>query len=198
MARGCWLKKPDPATQRPVVAAPSNNDGEASWDDLQPVDQLGLELGYRLIALVDKSRQGDLLSASGRATQVSHRRSDSFHPRSMCATTSNSKPSAYRITLRGVVVGEGEHSLSMYLAINPGGITTPLIPVPPPLIPAFGLPCHWIDEQQRKACKWSAIRWLIPDRHGDPFVTRWVQSRATAQSDQKPVGGARDHWPQVD
>ncbi|MEN9397575.1 MAG: hypothetical protein RLZ81_2105, partial [Pseudomonadota bacterium] len=47
---------PDPAS----VAPPPPSDGEATWDDLQPVDQLGLELGYRLIALVDKNRQGDL------------------------------------------------------------------------------------------------------------------------------------------
>src|SRR5690606_11827739 len=48
----------------PVVDVPAApvGDGEATWDDLQPVDLLGLELGYRLITLVDKNRQGDLLT----------------------------------------------------------------------------------------------------------------------------------------
>jgi flagellar biosynthesis protein FlhA len=41
----------------------------------------------------------------------------------MCATTWSSSPAAYRITLRGVVVGEGEAFPGMFLAINPGGIT---------------------------------------------------------------------------
>jgi flagellar biosynthesis protein FlhA len=56
---GAWFlaNKPipvDPASVAPVV----NSDGEATWDDLQPVDQLGLELGYRLITLVDKNPPG--------------------------------------------------------------------------------------------------------------------------------------------
>jgi flagellar biosynthesis protein FlhA len=55
------------------------------------------------------------------------------------------KPSAYRITLRGVVVGEGEAFPGMFLAINPGGITTPA-DRHATTDPAFGLPAHWIDD----------------------------------------------------
>ena len=60
---GAWVlnKKPVPTETDTAPAAPTG-DGDATWDDLQPVDQLGLELGYRLIALVDKTRQGDLLN----------------------------------------------------------------------------------------------------------------------------------------
>src|SRR5574343_1939525 len=50
----------DPAAQQAAVPSPAET--EATWDDLQPVDLLGLELGYRLIPLVDKTRQGDLLT----------------------------------------------------------------------------------------------------------------------------------------
>ena len=50
--------RPAPEPEAPAV----QSDGEATWDDLQPVDLLGLELGYRLIAMVDKTRQGDLLT----------------------------------------------------------------------------------------------------------------------------------------
>jgi flagellar biosynthesis protein FlhA len=59
------------------------------------------------------------------------------------------RPSGYRITLRGVVVGEGEVFPGMFLAIDPGGIGTPLIGTPT-TDPAFGLPAHWIDEKQRE------------------------------------------------
>ena len=62
------------------------------------------------------------------------------------------KPSGYRITLRGVVVGEGEAFPGMHLAINPGGITTPLIGTPT-TDPAFGLPAHWIEERQRETAQ---------------------------------------------
>ena len=62
------------------------------------------------------------------------------------------KPSGYRVTLRGVVVAEGEAFPGMYLAINPGGITTPLIGTPT-TDPAFGLPAHWIEERQKEAAQ---------------------------------------------
>jgi flagellar biosynthesis protein FlhA len=59
------------------------------------------------------------------------------------------KPSAYRITLRGVVVGEGEVFPGMLLAINPGGINTPLIGTPT-TDPAFGLPAHWVEDRHKE------------------------------------------------
>ncbi len=70
------------------------------------------------------------------------------------------KPSAYRITLRGVVVGEGEAFPGMFLAINPGGITTPLIGTPT-TDPAFGLPAHWMTIARRKPHKWRVLPSLI-------------------------------------
>ena len=153
LAYGAWMlaQKPDPATQE-TPAAPSNNDGEASWDDLQPVDQLGLELGYRLITLVDKSRQGDLLSRIKGVRRKFAQEVGFLPPPVHVRDNLELKPSAYRITLRGVVVGEGEAFPGMYLAINPGGITTPLIGTAT-TDPAFGLPAHWIDEQQKESAQ---------------------------------------------
>ena len=66
------------------------------------------------------------------------------------------KPSGYRITLRGVIVGEGEAFPGMYLAINPGGISTPLIGTPT-TDPAFGLPAHWIDDKQKEAAQMAGF-----------------------------------------
>jgi len=63
---------------------------------------------------------------------------------------------AYRITLRGVIVGEGEAFPGQFLAINPGGITTPLIGTPT-TDPAFGLPAHWIDKEQREAAQMAGF-----------------------------------------
>lgn len=153
LAYGAWLlahKPPpvDPQTQ--VAAAPT--DGEASWDDLQPVDQLGLELGYRLIALVDKTRQGDLLTRIKGVRRKFAQEVGFLPPPVHVRDNLELKPSGYRITLRGVIVGEGEAFPGMYLAINPGGITTPLIGTAT-TDPAFGLPAHWIDEQQKETAQ---------------------------------------------
>ncbi|WP_300717085.1 flagellar biosynthesis protein FlhA, partial [Hydrogenophaga sp.] len=137
---------------RPVAEpeAPAvQSDGEATWDDLQPVDLLGLELGYRLIAMVDKTRQGDLLTRIKGVRKKFAQEVGFLPPAVHVRDNLELRPSAYRITLRGVVVGEGEVFPGMFLAIDPGGLGTPLIGTPT-TDPAFGLPAHWIEEKQRE------------------------------------------------
>jgi flagellar biosynthesis protein FlhA len=144
---------PDPAeAMAPVVAS----DGEATWDDLQPVDQLGLELGYRLIALVDKNRQGDLLTRIKGVRRKFAQEVGFLPPAVHVRDNLELKPSGYRITLRGVIAGEGEAFPGMFLAINPGGITTPLIGTAT-TDPAFGLPAHWIDDRQKEAAQMAGF-----------------------------------------
>ncbi len=138
-------RRPPPAEEAPK----ETSDGEASWDDLQPVDLLGLELGYRLIAMVDKNRQGDLLTRIKGVRKKFAQEVGFLPPAVHVRDNLELSPSAYRITLRGVVVGEGECYPGMFLAIDPGGINTPLIGTPTK-DPAFGLPAHWIDEKQRE------------------------------------------------
>ncbi len=135
---------------------PAPPDNEASWDDLQPVDLLGLELGYRLITLVDKTRQGDLLNRIKGVRRKFAQEVGFLPPPVHVRDNLELKPSAYRITLRGVVVGEGEAYPGMYLAINPGGISTPLIGTAT-TDPAFGLPAHWIDERQKEAAQMAGF-----------------------------------------
>jgi flagellar biosynthesis protein FlhA len=154
---GAWVlnKKPVPTETDTAPVAPTG-DGDATWDDLQPVDQLGLELGYRLIALVDKTRQGDLLNRI-KGVRRKFAQEVGFLPPSVHVRDNlELKPSAYRITLRGVIVGEGEAFPGNYLAINPGGITTPLIGTAT-TDPAFGLPAHWIDERQKEAAQMAGF-----------------------------------------
>ena len=153
LAYGAWVLAHKPLPVDPqALAAPATTDGEASWDDLQPVDQLGLELGYRLIALVDKNRQGDLLTRIKGVRRKFAQEVGFLPPPVHVRDNLELKPSGYRITLRGVIVGEGEAFPGMYLAINPGGITTPLIGTAT-TDPAFGLPAHWIDEQQKETAQ---------------------------------------------
>ena len=139
----------------PEPVAPAG-DGEATWDDLQPVDLLGLELGYRLIALVDRTRQGDLLARIKGVRRKFAQEVGFLPPPVHVRDNLELKPSGYRITLRGVVVGEGEAFPGMHLAINPGGITTPLIGTAT-TDPAFGLPAHWIDERQKEAAQMAGF-----------------------------------------
>ena len=116
-------RKPGPVAEPEAPVAPS--DGEATWDDLQPVDLLGLELGYRLIAMVDKTRQGDLLTRIKGVRKKFAQEVGFLPPAVHVRDNLELKPSGYRITLRGVVVGEGEVFPGMFLAIDPGGVNTP-------------------------------------------------------------------------
>ena len=152
-----WVLAHQPPPPPEVAAAPQTPaDSDATWDDLQPVDQLGLELGYRLISLVDKSRQGDLLTRIKGVRRKFAQEIGFLPPPVHVRDNLELKPSGYRITLRGVVVGEGEAFPGMYLAINPGGITTPLIGTAT-TDPAFGLPAHWIDERQKEAAQMAGF-----------------------------------------
>jgi flagellar biosynthesis protein FlhA len=137
----------------PSQAAPAAN-AEASWDDLQPVDTLGLEVGYRLIALVDKERKGDLL-ARIKGIRKKFAQEVGFLPPSVHIRDNlDLKPSMYRVTLRGAVVGEGEAFPGMHLAINPGG-SVPQLPGTKTIDPAFGLPAVWIEERHREQAQMS-------------------------------------------
>ncbi|MEW6708051.1 MAG: flagellar biosynthesis protein FlhA [Pseudomonadota bacterium] len=129
---------------------------EASWDDLVPVDTLGLEVGYRLISLVDKNRSGDLL---GRIKGVRKKFAQDvgfLPPPVHIRDNLELKPSAYRVTLRGAVVGEGEAFPGMFLAINPGGATQQL-PGTKTTDPAFGLPAIWIEERHKDMAQMSGF-----------------------------------------
>lgn len=136
-----------PAAMEPGGEAPAQK--ELSWDDVQPVDTIGLEVGYRLIPLVDKDQGGELLE---RVKGVRKKLSQDFgflipavHIRDNLELT----PNSYRITLMGVAVGEAEIKPDMELAINPGQVYG-MIDGEPTIDPAFGLEAVWIREEQRE------------------------------------------------
>jgi flagellar biosynthesis protein FlhA len=135
-------------------------DAEASWDDLTPVDTLGLEVGYRLITLVDKDRAnggGDLLVRI-KGVRKKFAQDVGFLPPPVHIRDNlvELKPSMYRVTLRGAVVGEGEAMPGLWLAINPGGAMQQL-PGTSTVDPAFGLPAVWIEERHKEMAQMAGF-----------------------------------------
>jgi flagellar biosynthesis protein FlhA len=137
-----------PAQEAPAEPAPAEP-RELSWDDVGPVDLLGLEVGYKLIPLVDRSQGGQLMDRiKGVRKKLSQELGflvQPVHIRDNLDLSSN----AYRILLMGVPVGEAEIFPDRELAINPGrvfgalqGITT--------RDPAFGLEAVWIAPSERQ------------------------------------------------
>ncbi len=131
-----------------AVAAPQES-LEASWSDVATVDVLGLEVGYRLIPLVDRGQDGDLLKRirglRKKFAQEIGFLSAPVHIRDNLEL----KPNGYRITMKGVEIGLGETYPGMHLAINPGRVAGTL-PGTQTKDPAFGLPAIWIESNLRE------------------------------------------------
>jgi flagellar biosynthesis protein FlhA len=125
---------------------------EATWEDIVPVDVLGLEVGYRLIPLVDAAADGELLKRI-RAIRKKFAQDIGFLPPSVHIRDNlELKPSQYRVLLKGVAIGEGEAFTGLWLAINPGGVTQSL-PGTVAKDPAFGLPAVWIEARHRESAQ---------------------------------------------
>jgi len=150
-------KAAEAARKAALPATPASDaNAEASWDDLVPVDVLGLEVGYRLITLVDKNRGGDLLSRIKGVRRKFAQEVGFLPPAVHIRDNLELRPSQYRLSLRGAVVGEGEAFPGMWLAINPGHATQKLIGTQT-TDPAFGLPAVWIEERQREMAQMSGF-----------------------------------------
>ena len=122
---------------------------EASWDDVALVDPLGLEVGYRLISLVDRAQNGELL---GRIKSIRKKFAQEIGflvPVVHIRDNLEIKPNAYVIKLKGVAIGHGEASPGQWMAINPGQVSASL-PGTQTKDPAFGLPAIWIDASLRE------------------------------------------------
>ncbi|WP_043814857.1 flagellar biosynthesis protein FlhA [Rubrivivax gelatinosus] len=142
--------------ERKEATDPAQANAEASWDDLTPVDTLGLEVGYRLIQLVDKARQGDLLARIKGVRKKFAQDVGFLPPPVHIRDNLELKPSVYRVTLRGAVVGEGEAFPGQLLAINPGGAQQQL-PGTKTTDPAFGLPAIWIEQRHREMAQMAGF-----------------------------------------
>lgn len=132
--------------EAPVIVAETE---EASWNDVVPVDVLGLEVGYRLISLVDKQQGGDLLKRIKGIRKKFAQEVGFLTPPVHIRDNLELKPAAYRITLKGVEIANGEAMSGQMLAIDPGMVAGTL-PGTPTKDPAFGLPAIWIEPELRE------------------------------------------------
>jgi flagellar biosynthesis protein FlhA len=159
MAIGCAVgaylltrRSPPKATVTAVTAVPQatpTEQKELSWDDVEAVDLIGLEVGYRLIPLVDRNQGGELM---GRIKGVRKKLSEELgflvqavHIRDNLELG----PNSYRITILGAPVGESEVFPDRELAINPGQVSG-AIQGSATKDPAFGLDAVWVDKARRE------------------------------------------------
>jgi flagellar biosynthesis protein FlhA len=138
----------DKVASAPVAVQPPTETHDVSWSDVTPVDTLGLEVGFRLIPMVDKAQDGELLRRI-KAIRRKFTQDVGFLPPVIHIRDNlDLRPNGYRITLKGVEIGSHEAQPGLFLAINPGRVTAQ-IPGAATQDPAFGLPAIWIDAAQR-------------------------------------------------
>ena len=132
-----------------ATAPPPPEVMEVGWDDVAPVDTLGLEVGYRVIPLVDRSQDGELLRRIRGIRKKFAQDMGFLVPAVHIRDNLELRPNAYRIALKGVEVGQGEAFIGQYLAINPGRVLGELSGTQTK-DPTFGLPAIWIDAGLRE------------------------------------------------
>ncbi|QJD60811.1 flagellar biosynthesis protein FlhA [Pseudomonas sp. gcc21] len=130
-----------PATQRPETR-------ELGWEDVTPVDMVGLEVGYRLIPLVDRNQGGQLLARIKGVRKKLSQDLGFLMPSVHIRDNLDLAPNAYRVTLMGVGVAEAEVYPDKELAINPGQVFGEIKGIAGK-DPAFGLEAVWIEVMQR-------------------------------------------------
>ena len=154
---GAWrlVKKREAEAAAPLIAPepppqpPSTENQELTWEDVRPVDAVGLEVGYRLVPLVDRTKGGDLLARirgiRRKLTQELGFLVQAVHIRDNLELG----PNTYRIRLAGVAIGESVVHPDRELAINPGRVFGPVNGLAT-RDPAFGMEAVWIEPNLRE------------------------------------------------
>lgn len=141
--RGREMKAPE-QTQPVNVPESSSQAVEATWSDVQLEDTLGMEVGYRLIPMVDFQQDGELLGRIRSIRKKFAQEMGFLPPVVHIRDNMDLSPALYRILLKGVEIGSGEAYPGRWLAINPGTAAGSL-PGEVTTDPAFGLEAIWIE-----------------------------------------------------
>jgi flagellar biosynthesis protein FlhA len=147
-----WLHRKryqQPAVEVEASAAPAPRSPELGWEDVAPVDPLGLEIGYRLIPLVDGQQGGQLMERIRGVRKKASQELGFLIPPVHIRDNLDLSPNGYRLSLMGVTVGEAEVFPARELAINPGEVFGELTGEPA-RDPVFNLEAMWIEPTQRE------------------------------------------------
>ena len=144
-----WMRgrqmKPQPAVAMPVQRPQDNAaNTEATWNDVQLEDSLGMEVGYRLIPMVDSQQDGELLGRIRSIRKKFAQEMGFLPPVVHIRDNMDLPPARYRILMKGVEIGSGDAYPGRWMAINPGTAAGSL-PGEVTVDPAFGLAAIWID-----------------------------------------------------
>lgn len=133
---------------------------DIGWEDVAPVDILGLEVGFRLIPLVDRARDGELLRRIFELRKTIAQERGFLVPAVHIRDNLQLRPNAYRILLKGVPIASGEVLGNALLAVANGAVSGE-IEGQAAREPATGKPALWIGAELRERAK--ALGYTIQD-----------------------------------
>ena len=151
---------------------------ELSWDDVPPVDPIGLEVGCRLIPLVDKSQGGILMSRIKGVRKKISQELGFLLPPIHLRDNLDLSPNAYRVVLMGVTAGESEIYPDREMAINPGQVFGNLEGIAGH-DPAFGLDAVWIEPNQRESAQTLGYTVVDPGTVVATHMSQLLQDHAS-------------------
>jgi flagellar biosynthesis protein FlhA len=169
------------AAAPPPLAAPAAEGGtelkELTWDDVPLVDPIGLEVGYRLIPLVDKTQGGQLMARIKGVRKKLSQELGFLVPAVHIRDNLDLSPTAYRVTLLGVTVGEAEIYPDREMAINPGQVYGQLTGIKT-TDPAFGLEAVWIEPGRREEAQGLGYTVVDPNTVVATHLSQLLQTHA--------------------
>lgn len=131
-----------------AVPMPSEEERELGWDDVESIDQIGLEVGYRLIPMVDRKQGGQLLSRVKGVRKKLTQELGFLLPAVHIRDNLDLEPNSYRIVIKDATIAKASVQVDAELAINPGQVFGEL-PGNAATDPVFGLEAVWIEPSQR-------------------------------------------------
>lgn len=163
--------------EEPVTKKPQE-DRDLSWDDVAGVDPLGVEVGYRLIPLVDRNQNGELMAKIRGVRKKLTAELGFLIPAVHIRDNLDLSPSNYRISLMGVPMAEAEIVPGRELAINPGHVTGKPTGVETK-DPAFGLDAVWIESQAKDHAQTLGYTVVDPSTVIATHLSQLIQAHAS-------------------
>ncbi len=174
------------------AAAESAESGEVTWEDVAPVDMLALEVGYRLIPMVDSAQDGELLRRI-RALRKKFAGDLGFLiPAVHIRDNLQLRPNGYRILLKGVEIATGEIQVGQHMAINPGKVLGP-IEGTATTDPSFGLPATWVSAENREQAQLLGYTVVDASTVVATHLSNIIQRYASELLGREEVQGLLDH-----
>lgn len=175
------------------VALPAEEERELGWDDVESIDQIGLEVGYRLIPMVDRKQGGQLLSRVKGVRKKLTQELGFLLPAVHIRDNLDLEPNSYRIVIKDATIAKASVQVDAELAINPGQVFGEL-PGNTATDPVFGLEAVWIDPTQRDQAQTYGYTVVDPSTVVATHMSQILQEHAHELLGYKEVQSLIDRY----